>query len=73
LAGYGTVGTNDDEWVRLFPAACTRFLVGPTILVLQVEEEVADQHGDGDHGPVARAWRDARVEDMAELELPASA
>jgi hypothetical protein len=51
----------------------TRFIVGPTILVLQVEEEVADQHGDGDHGPVTRAWRDARVEGMAELELPASA
>ena len=49
----------------------SRFLVGPTILVLQVEEEVADRHGD--HGPVGRAWRDARVEDMAELDMPGSA
>jgi hypothetical protein len=38
--------------------------------VLQIKEEIAEQHGDGD--PVARAWRDARVEDMAEVELPAA-
>jgi hypothetical protein len=51
----------------------SRFLVGPTVLVLQVEEEVADQDEDGNCGNITRAWRDARVEDMAELDLPASA
>ena len=50
-----------------------RFIVGPTVLVLQVEQEVADQHGDGDHGPITRAWRDARVEDLAEVGLSAGA
>jgi hypothetical protein len=50
----------------------SRFLVGVPVLVLQVEEEVADQLDDGDHGPISRAWRDAQVQDLAELELSAS-
>ena len=49
-----------------------RFFVGPTILVLQVEEEIADQDGDGISGNITRAWRDALVEDLAELDLPAT-
>ena len=44
-------------------------LVGAPVLVLQVEEEVQEEAG----GAVTRAWRDARVEDMAELDLAASA
>jgi hypothetical protein len=40
-----------------------------TSAVRQVEEEVTHEDADLDRGPVVRTWRDARVEDLAELGL----